>query len=219
MDDFILGAEESYGYLSGTYVRDKDGVNAALLICEMFAYYKSKGKNLLQILDELYDQYGYFVDLQRNYSLEGAEGFRNMQTVIENLRQNNKSRIFGFQIKTVTDYKSGTETDFEGNKVTKTGLPSSNVLKKLLEQNLSFVFILIRKRVRNEKQFLYREDIWIYIFLAFAVVINAGYYLMKDPSMDFLLNTSYWMYSVILIWCFILDGISLFFCEQGKGER
>ena len=75
VDRFIFGFEESYGYLSGAYVRDKDGVNGALLICEMAAYYKAQGKSLTMILEELYKRYGYCLNTLHSYDLRGPRAF------------------------------------------------------------------------------------------------------------------------------------------------
>lgn len=125
--DYIFGAEESYGYLSGTYVRDKDAVNGAFLICEMFAYYKAKGKSLLTRLQELYAQYGYCLNSLHTYQFEGADGFVAMQRIMETFR--NSCKAFGsFLIEKCVDYLTGMD-----------GLPKSNVLKFFLSGGHSAV--------------------------------------------------------------------------------
>lgn len=125
--DYIFGDEESYGYLSGTYVRDKDAVNGSFLICEMFAYYKTKGKSLLTRLQELYCQYGYCLNTLHTYQFEGASGFVTMQRIMNSLRKPWKT--FGdFQIEKCLDYNTGID-----------GLPKSNVLKFFLSGGHSVV--------------------------------------------------------------------------------
>lgn len=126
-DSYIFGFEESYGYLSGTYVRDKDGVDAAFLICEMFAYYKSQGVSLWEKLQSLYATYGYCLNTQHSYTFEGAVGFQKMQTIMEALRELD-SVIAGKAIVECLDYSKGLD-----------GLPKSNVLKFVLEGNCSVV--------------------------------------------------------------------------------
>lgn len=124
---YIFGFEESYGYLSGTYVRDKDAVNAAFLICEMFAYYKTQGIGLWQKLQELYTQYGYCLNTLRSYTFEGMAGFEKMQHIMDSLRTPLKS--FGDKnIIDCLDYAGGRD-----------GLPKSNVLKFLMEDHCSVV--------------------------------------------------------------------------------
>ncbi len=86
-DSFIFGFEESYGYLSGTHARDKDGVNAALLICEMFAYYASKGVSLLDRLDDIYARFGYCSNKVFSYVFEGIAGFKKMKKIMASLRE------------------------------------------------------------------------------------------------------------------------------------
>lgn len=126
-DSYIFGFEESYGYLSGTYVRDKDGVDAAFLICEMFAYYKSRGVSLWEKLQSLYAAYGYCLNTQHSYTFEGAAGFQKMQTIMDALREQD-SVIAGKSIAECLDYSKGLD-----------GLPKSNVLKFVLEGNCSIV--------------------------------------------------------------------------------
>ena len=125
--DYIFGDEESYGYLSGTYVRDKDAVNGSFLICEMFAYYKTKGKSLPARLQELYSQYGYCLNTLHTYQFEGASGFVTMQRIMNSLRKPWKT--FGdFPIEKCLDYNTGID-----------GLPKSDVLKFFLSGGHSVV--------------------------------------------------------------------------------
>lgn len=125
---YIFGFEESYGYLSGTYVRDKDGVNAAFLICEMFCYYKTRGINLLDKLQELYDTYGYCLNTLYSYEFEGAAGFAKMQEIMKAFRTEKIDTIGGQKVEGLLDYKTGID-----------GLPKSDVLKFMLEGHGSVV--------------------------------------------------------------------------------
>ncbi len=124
---FLFGFEESYGYLSGTYVRDKDAVNGVFLVCEMFAYYKTRGIGLCQKLDELYREFGYCLNTLHSYEFGGAEGFRLMQRIMRDFRKNTDT-IFGYKIKEIRDYADGLG-----------GLPKSDVIQFMLEGNCSFV--------------------------------------------------------------------------------
>ena len=124
---YIFGFEESYGYLSGSYVRDKDAVDGAFLICEMFAYYKTKGISLLDKLNELYAAYGYCMNTLHSYEFDGAAGFDKMQNIMNSFRGEVKS-FGGKNIITCLDYAKGLD-----------GLPKSDVLKFLLEDNCSVV--------------------------------------------------------------------------------
>ena len=124
---YIFGFEESYGYLSGSYVRDKDGVNAALLICEMFAYYKAQGISLWQKLKELYQTYGYCLNTLHSFTFEGAAGFLRMKEIMASLRQG-IDMIGGKRVLECLDYSRGLD-----------GLPKSDVLKFMLEDYCSVV--------------------------------------------------------------------------------
>ncbi len=124
---YIFGFEESYGYLTGTYVRDKDGVDAAYLICEMFSYYKTKGISLLDKLNELYARYGYCLNTLHSYEFDGAAGFSKMQDIMEKFH-GGMDTIGSLKVLKVLDYSKGLD-----------GLPKSDVLKYLLEDNCSVV--------------------------------------------------------------------------------
>lgn len=126
-DSYIFGFEESYGCLTGTYVRDKDAVNGATMIAEMFAYYRSKGKSLLDRLNELYDCYGYTHNTLYSYEFDGESGFEKMKNIMNSFRQGIKS-LGGKEVKKVLDYNEGLD-----------GLPKSNVIKFLLADNCSVV--------------------------------------------------------------------------------
>lgn len=126
-DSYIFGFEESYGYLSGTYVRDKDAVNGAFLICEMFAYYKTHGISLLDKLEELYKEFGYCLNTLHSYEFEGSAGFEIMQGIMAKFREGLES-IGSKKILSVSDYSNGIN-----------GLPKSDVLKYQLEDDCSVV--------------------------------------------------------------------------------
>ena len=126
-DNYIFGFEESYGYLSGSYIRDKDAVDGVFLIVEMFAYYKYLGISLLDKLEELYKKYGYYSNYLNSYEFEGSSGFKRMNDIMETFRTSFKA--FGiYQINKVLDYQKGINN-----------LPKSNVLKMFLSNNVTLV--------------------------------------------------------------------------------
>lgn len=104
--DFICGFEESYGYLTGDYVRDKDGVNASLMISEMFAYYRTRGLTLLEKLQELYRTYGYCANTLQTYRFEGVTGAKKLGSVMSNLRTM-KETLGKYKINSIVDYWQG----------------------------------------------------------------------------------------------------------------
>lgn len=136
-DRFILGFEESYGYLTGEYVRDKDGVNASLMICEMCAYYKTRGLSLIEVLNQIYHKYGYCLNTQHCYDFEGAEGSAKMQRIMENVRNNMPMTFAGKRVVKIYDYQLSVEYDYEMNLKKAIMLPKSNVLKFMLEDYCS----------------------------------------------------------------------------------
>ena len=119
--DFIFGFEESYGYLSGTYVRDKDGVVAAYLIAEMFAYYKTRGISLLEKLEEIYRTYGYCLNTQHAFKFQGSAGKAKMQAIMDDFRKSHE-KIAGFPVISVKDYLEGID-----------GLPKADVIKFMID--------------------------------------------------------------------------------------
>lgn len=126
--DFLLGFEESYGYLKGTYARDKDAVVATMLICEMAAYYMQKNMTLYDALMGLYEKYGYYFEGVQSIYMEGVDGKAKMDAFMENLRNNPLKELGGLKVVSVRDYLSGKITDVDTGKTEPTGLPSSNVL-------------------------------------------------------------------------------------------
>ncbi len=135
---YIWGFEESYGYLSGSFVRDKDGVNASLLICEMFAYYQSQGLSLVDVLHGLYAKYGAFQNALQSFTFEGAEGFATMQKIMADFRENASAEVLGRKVLRKSDYKASVMTDAAG-KTSPIDMPSSDVLKFDLEGDISLV--------------------------------------------------------------------------------
>ena len=129
-DRYVFGFEESYGYLTGGYVRDKDGVDGAYMICEMFSFYKSQGISLLDKLAELYAKYGYCLNTLHSYKFEGPTGMDRMKAIMDYTRQHigEGDEFAGRKVVRVEDYSHGLN-----------GLPKSNVLKIKLENNISFV--------------------------------------------------------------------------------
>ena len=137
---YIFGFEESYGYLAGSYVRDKDAVVASMLICEMAAYYKkTQGKNLVQVLKDLYDKYGYFKNKTLSFEFDGASGMEKMQNILSNLRENPLKEIAGIKVVKLEDYQLSTASDFVTGKTSTIKLPKSNVLKFTLENGAGAV--------------------------------------------------------------------------------
>ncbi len=138
-DSFVFGFEESYGYLSGTHVRDKDAVVASMLICEMAAYYKAQGKTLFDVLDELYLEHGFYTHELINAVFEGAQGMQTMNNLMENLRENKPTQIAGLPITSFSDYFRSMTVDIVNNTKTAITLPKSNVLAFMLEDGASVV--------------------------------------------------------------------------------
>ena len=130
--DFVMGFEESYGYLAGTHARDKDAVVASMLICEMAAYYKTKNMNLVDVMNSLYDKFGYYCNEVKSYTFEGAQGMEKMAQIMDTLRQNPPKTIGDFTVTAVSDYKTSKIT-FTDGKEEKIELPKSNVLAFALE--------------------------------------------------------------------------------------
>ena len=118
IDRYIFGFEESYGYLSGGHVRDKDAVNASMLCCEMTAWYKAKGQTLAQAMDALYEKYGFYRNDLASFTFEGADGMQKMAVIMENLRNHPPKDLDRKAVTRVVDYQAGVN-----------GLPGSNVLE------------------------------------------------------------------------------------------
>lgn len=130
---FILGYEESYGYLAGSFVRDKDGVIASALICEMAAYYRLKGMSLYDALIDLYEKYGYYRECLHSLTMKGIEGSRRIKEIMEELRENTPDNIAGIRVIRIKDYLISREKDCMSGAVSPISLPSSNVIQLMLE--------------------------------------------------------------------------------------
>ncbi|SDA21737.1 phosphoglucomutase [Ruminococcus sp. YE71] len=138
-DRYIFGFEESYGYLSGSYVRDKDAVVASMLICEMAAFYRTKGISLLDARDKMYAKYGNYKHSQESFVCEGASGMERMKEIMSDLRTNTPAEIGGLKVEKFGDYLASTETNIADGKVTPIELPKSDVLAFRLEQDASVI--------------------------------------------------------------------------------
>lgn len=130
---YVFGFEESYGYLAGTYVRDKDAVVAAMLICEMAAYYRTKGISMIQARKNLYNKYGVYVHSQHSFTFEGESGMIKMSEIMNNLRTNHPDIINGFKVIKFEDYQESVSKDCITGNISKIDLPKSNVLSFSLE--------------------------------------------------------------------------------------
>lgn len=136
---YIFGFEESYGYLTGTHVRDKDAVNGCLLIAEMFAFYHQKGLTLPGVLDGLYARYGYHKEALDNFTFEGREGFIKMESIMAGLRSNPAGEACGKKLARVSDYAAGTVRDVASGTTAATNLPSSDVVKFEYEGDVTVI--------------------------------------------------------------------------------
>ncbi len=130
---FLLGYEESYGYMKGSYSRDKDGVVAAMLICEMAAYYSLRGMTLIDAIDELYKKYGYYMEYSAEIYMEGLDGKDKIAAMMEKLRNMVPETLAGSRVVNVRDYLAQTSKNVLTGEVTGTGLASSNVMYYLAE--------------------------------------------------------------------------------------
>lgn len=138
-DRFIFGFEESYGYLSGTYVRDKDAVVASMLICEVAAFYKNQGLSLLDAINSIYNKYGLFLQSQESFTLEGKSGMQKMMEIMTNLRETNITDIGGFKVIKFCDYYTQMEHDYQKNTKNDIKLPKSDVLCYYMENGSSVI--------------------------------------------------------------------------------
>lgn len=138
-DRYIFGFEESYGYLAGSYVRDKDAVVASMLICEMAAYYRTKGISMMQARENLYQKYGVYVHAQHSFTFEGESGMIRMQNIMENLRTNRPEQIDNLKVIQFADYEKQVSIDLTTGTETAITLPKSNVLSFTLEQGAKVI--------------------------------------------------------------------------------
>lgn len=127
-DSFVMGFEESYGYLAGTHARDKDAVVASMLICEMAAFYKTQGKSLIDVMNDIYDEFGYYCNNVSSYTFEGASGMEKMANIMNGLRENVPTEFAGYSVTKIDDYRASTSTDVISGTISEITLPKSNVL-------------------------------------------------------------------------------------------
>ena len=126
---YIFGFEESYGYLSGSHVRDKDAVNAAMLICEMARWYKRRGKTLYDAMQELYAEFGVYQNELLSTAYEGVDGMARMAQIMQKLREEKPTELAGEKVCEAIDYENAEAT----------GLPAANVLEFRLENGASLM--------------------------------------------------------------------------------
>ena len=125
---YVFGFEESYGYLAGTYVRDKDAVVASMLIAEMAAFYKRQNKTLANVIDELYSKYGFYNNTTLSFEFDGASGMQTMKNIMESLRNSKLTEMAGFDIVKCSDYLLSFEKDYATGATKEINLPKSNVI-------------------------------------------------------------------------------------------
>lgn len=135
---FQFGYEESYGYLIGDFVRDKDAIQAALFVTEVAAYYKNQGKSLYDALLEIFEEYGYFKESLESLTLKGKDGAEQIAKILEDFRENPPKEVAGKTIVAVEDYKTSIRKEFSNGKLSPISLPKSNVLKYFLEDGSWF---------------------------------------------------------------------------------
>ena len=138
-DDFVMGFEESYGYLAGTHARDKDAVVASMLICEMAAYYKLQGLSLGDVMDTIYADYGYYDNAVVSYTFEGEAGMEKMAGIMNHLRQNPPKSLGDSPVVEHSDYQSSLSTDLVSGKSSPIDLPKSNVLEYKAENGCKLI--------------------------------------------------------------------------------
>ena len=138
-DRYVFGFEESYGYLAGGYVRDKDAVISSMLICEMAATYKAQGISLIDKINELYEKFGYYMHKQLSFAYEGQSGMETMQSIMTSLRNNPPASIGGYKIIGINDYLTSESQDIESGVKATIDLPKSNVIGFELENGNSAI--------------------------------------------------------------------------------
>lgn len=134
-DRYIFGYEESYGYLAGGYVRDKDAVVASMLICEMAAFYRTKGKSLIEVRREMYEEYGFYCNKLDTFTFEGASGMQKMSDIMDKMRTDYPKSVAGYKVIGFADYQASEKTDLVSGTKEVITLPKSNVISLYLENN------------------------------------------------------------------------------------
>lgn len=138
-DRYIFGFEESYGYLAGGYVRDKDAVVASMLICEMAAFYRAKGITLIEARKKMYEEYGSYCNKLDNFAFEGASGMAKMQEIMNRMRTDYPKEIAGTKVIAMADYEESKKQDLVTGKTEPITLPKSNVITLYLDGGASLV--------------------------------------------------------------------------------
>lgn len=136
---YIFGFEESYGYLAGSYVRDKDAVVASMLICEMAAFYRAQGVSLIEARKKMYEEYGCYCNKLDTFAFEGASGMAKMQEIMNRMRTDYPEEIAGTKVIALADYEASEKTDLLSGSKTVIDLPKSNVITLYLEGGASLV--------------------------------------------------------------------------------
>ncbi len=136
---FVLGFEESYGYLAGSYVRDKDAVVASMLICEMAAFYKAQGRTLYEVMQDLYSEFGYYLNTVVSVTREGADGMKEIAGMMASLRENPPAEIAGQAIVRMGDYQASRAKDLKTGAEEVIDLPQSDVLSYVLENGAKVI--------------------------------------------------------------------------------
>ncbi len=133
--NYVFGLEESYGCLAGTYARDKDACVAVMMLCEVASWYKAKNMTLWDAMLQMYEKYGYYKEGLETMTLKGKDGAKQINDMMTKMRENPPKKLAGLKVLAVRDYKEDTRKDLSTGEVTKTGLPSSNVLYYELSNN------------------------------------------------------------------------------------
>ncbi|MCQ2464895.1 MAG: phospho-sugar mutase [Oscillospiraceae bacterium] len=136
---YIFGFEESYGYLAGSYVRDKDAVVASMLICEMAAYYRTCGISLIEARERMYKKYGVYKHMLKSFTCEGITGMERMKEIMTSLRTNQPASVGGLRLAEFSDYAAGTTKNIADGTVKEITLPKSDVLVFALENNATII--------------------------------------------------------------------------------
>lgn len=136
---YLFGFEESYGYLKGTYARDKDAVVATMLIAEMALYYQEKGSSVFEQMDKIYQKYGYYKEQVESVTMEGIEGLDKIKSIMEDIRKNPPKTVAGKKVVAIRDYLTSVRRDLVSGETEKITLPESNVIYLELEDNNNFI--------------------------------------------------------------------------------
>lgn len=136
---YLFGFEESYGYLKGTYARDKDAVVATMLIAEMALYYQERGSSVFEQMDKIYQKYGYYKEQVESVTMEGIEGLEKIKNIMEDVRKNPPTTVAGKKVLAIRDYQTSVRTELESGKTEEILLPKSNVIYLELEDDNNFI--------------------------------------------------------------------------------